>query len=133
MEPDQADGDEDDPMTDAELRVVREWLGLTTRWLADHLGVAERTVHRWENGASPIPDGVRLAVERIEEQTANVVTAAVATLNDARDAAMLTYRTDADYRAHHPEQPWPASWHRAVAARIAHEVPGLEIAYWSAE
>lgn len=25
---------------------------------------------------------------------------------------------------------WPASWHRAVCARLADEVPGLRIGYW---
>lgn len=117
-------------MTGAELKVVREWLGLTTRWLADHLDVAERTVHRWEMGVSPIPEGVRVEVEKLEARTAEIVSAAVDACNDARDPALLTYRTDEDYHAHHPEQPWPASWHRALVARVAHEVPGLVIDYW---
>lgn len=120
-----------DLMTAAELRVVREWLGLTTRWLAEHLGVAERTVHRWEHGHSVIPDGVCAEMQRLEAVSAELVTAAVATCEDMRDPAILTYRSDDDYRAHHPEQPWPASWHRALAARVAHEVPGLTIGYWS--
>jgi hypothetical protein len=121
----------DERMTAADLKVVREWLGLPTRWLAEHLGVQERAVHRWEAGVSPIPDGVRLAVERLEQQTAAFVGAAVDALGDARDPGMLTYRTDDDYRAHHPQQPWPASWHRAVVARVAHEVPGMAIDYWT--
>lgn len=121
----------DEPMTAAELRVVREFLGLTTRWLAEHLEVAERTVHRWEDGTSVVPDGVRVEVERLEEATAQVVSAAIAACNDMRDPAILTYRTDADYRRHHPEQPWEARWHRAVVARVAQEVPGLEISYWA--
>lgn len=25
--------------------------------------------------------------------------------------------------------PYPASWHRAIIARVAHEVPGLSITY----
>lgn len=118
-------------MTGAELRVVREWLGLTTRWLAERLSVQERTVHRWEADASPIPDAIRVTVEQLEADTAAVVSAAVDTLNDAADPGILTYRTDADYRVHHPELPWPASWHRAVTARVAHEVPGLPITYWT--
>jgi len=121
----------DDPMTAAEMRVVREYLGLTTRWLADHLQVAERTVHRWENAQSPIPDGVRVAIELLEQATARHVSAAVAACNDAGDPALATYRTDQDYRRHHPEQPWPAGWHRAVCARVAQEVPGLAIDYWA--
>lgn len=120
-----------DRMTDAELKVVREHLGLTTRWLAEHLRVAERTVHRWEMGVSPIPDGVRVAVEALEQETALLVGAAADACCDAADPAMLTYRIDADYHTHHPEQLWPASWHRALVARVAHEVPGLEIVYWA--
>lgn len=120
----------DDPMTAAEMRVVREHLGLTTRWLADHLQVAERTVHRWENGQIRVPDGVRVAIEHLEQLTAQHVDAAIAACNDARDPALATYRTDQDYRRHHPEQPWPAEWHRAVCARVAQEVPGLVITYW---
>lgn len=120
---------EDERMTDAELKVIREYLGLTTRWLADHLGVAERTVHRWESGASPIPDGVRLEVERLEVATATAVGAAVEACMDLPDPAVVTYRTDEEYRARHPEPTWPASWHRAVVARVAEEVPGLVISY----
>lgn len=117
-------------MTGAELKVVREWLGLTTRWLAEHLDVAERTVHRWENGDTTVPGFVQVAGEQLEAATAVIVSAAVAACKDARDPAILTYRTDKDYRAHHPDQQWPASWHRAVVARVAHEVPGLTIGYW---
>ncbi|GEL19323.1 helix-turn-helix domain-containing protein [Pseudonocardia asaccharolytica] len=119
-----------DVMTGAELRVVREHLGLTTRWLAEHLRVQERTVHRWEADVSPIPDGVRCAVEDLETRTAAVVTTAIEACLDAPDPKILTYRTDGDYQAHHPEQPWPASWHRAVVARVAGEVPGLAIEWW---
>lgn len=129
---DPADMPEDERMTAAELRVIREYLGLTIEWLCGHLGVQGRTGRRWEAGTHPIPDGVRLEVQRIEEQTTQIVTAAIAACMDAPDPMVLTYRTDEEYRAHHPEQSWPASWHRAVTARIAQEVPGLEIDYWSA-
>jgi hypothetical protein len=42
---------------------------------------------------------------------------------------VYVYRSDEEYHAAHPEVPFPASWHRAVVARIAQEVPGLAIAY----
>jgi len=42
---------------------------------------------------------------------------------------VVTYRSDEQYHAAYPEIPFPASWHRAVVARIAQEVPGLAIAY----
>lgn len=51
-------------------------------------------------------------------------------LLDVPEPAVWTYRLDADYHAHHPEQDWPASWHRALCARLADEVPGLRIDFW---
>jgi hypothetical protein len=41
--------------------------------------------------------------------------------------AALTYRCDMDYQAAYPDTSWPASWQRAVTARVAQEVPGLVI------
>lgn len=122
-----------DTMTAAELRVVREHLGLTGDWLAAHLDVSPRTVRHWEQGKYPIPDGVREEIERLEATTADTVTAAVTAYHDSADPTavpLITYRTDTDYRTHHPEIRWSASWHRAVCARIAQEVPGLTITYW---
>ncbi|MER7331720.1 MULTISPECIES: DUF1870 family protein [unclassified Micromonospora] len=124
---------EDERMTDAEFRVVREYLGLTGDWLAGHLGVSARTVRHWEQGKYPIPDGVRLAIESLEAETTAFVGAVVENLlasNDT-DLAVVTYRSDADYRAAHPQLDWPASWHRAVIARVAQEVLGLAIVYAS--
>lgn len=120
-------------MTAAELRVVREHLGLPIEWLARHLRVTERTIRRWERGVSPIPDGVRLEVAAMEQQTAQHIGAAVDAAMASPDPVMLTYRSDTDYRTHHPELEWPASWHRAVVARVAQEVPALVIDYWTKE
>ncbi len=120
---------EDERMTDAEFKVVREFLGLTGDWLAAHLGVSPRSVRHWEHGKYPIPDGVRLAIEDLEAQTATVIEQAVKALMDLPDPGVLTYRTDEEYHVANPESQFPASWHRAVVARIAQEVPGLAIAY----
>lgn len=121
----------DERMTDAEFRVVREYLGLTGDWLAAHLGVSSRTVRHWEQGKFVIPDGVRIAMEDLEARTSAFISAIIPRLLDLPDPGVLTYRTDEDYRQHHPEDGLPASWHRAVVARIAQEVPALEIAYWT--
>lgn len=117
---------EDERMTDAELKVVREFLGVTGDWLAAHLGVSPRTVRHWEQGKYPIPDGVRLAVEQLETVAAQQVNAGIKVLSEASDPGLAIPRTDADCP---PDCSWPASWHRAVAARIAQEVPGLSIVY----
>ena len=120
------------PMSGAELRCLREWLGLTTRWLADHLGVAERSVHRWESGIREVPEGVASEVLRLSEITYGVLNGLIDQLLDVPEPGVYTYMSDADYRSHHPEQDWPASWHRALCARLADEVPGLRIVYWHA-
>ena len=116
-------------MTDAELRVVREFLGLTPEWLADHLGVSPRTVRHWEQGKYAIPDGVRLEVEDLERRTGEFVSGIIEKLLEVPEPGIVTYRSDDDYHAAHPEIEFPASWHRAVVARIAQEVPALRIAY----
>lgn len=123
-------GDIIEPMSSAELRVVREHLGLTGEWLATQLGVQDRTWRRWEAGTQPVPEFVREYVERVEVATAEVVGQYVAALRDATDVGILTYRRDEGLWAERADmEPYPASWHRAVCARVAQEVPGLEIVY----
>lgn len=68
----------------AELRVVRERLGLTHEHLARLLGVTDRSVRRWEIGHGPIPDGVRLDVEALKLETAEVIGASVEQLLGTR-------------------------------------------------
>lgn len=122
---------DDERMTAAELKVVREFLGLTGDWLAQHLGVSPRTVRHWEAGKYDIPDGVRLAVEDLEARTGEFISGVVEKLMDLPDPGVITYRDDAEYKAARPESEFPASWHRAVVARVAQEVPGLSIAFGS--
>lgn len=120
---------EEERMTAAEFRVVREYLGLTGDWLAGHLNVSSRTVRSWEQGKYAIPDGVRLELEDLEQRTAVFIGGIVEKLLDLPDPGVITYRSDQEYHAAHPEIPFPAAWHRAVVARIAQEVPALRIAY----
>lgn len=122
---------DDERMTPAEFKVVREFLGLTGDWLAAHLGVSPRTVRHWEQGKFAIPDGVRLTIEALEARTGAYVAQCVVKLMDLPDPGVVTYRDDVEYKAAHPNAEFPASWHRAVVARIAQEVPGLSIAFSS--
>lgn len=120
---------EDERMTPAEFKVVREFLGLSGKWLADHLGVALRTVWHWEQGRYPIPDGVRTELESLERQTGDYIGRVVDRLMDVPDPVVVVYRSDAEYRAADPGSPFPASWHRMVIARVALEVPALSIVF----
>lgn len=119
----------DERMQPIELKAVREWLGLSVTWLADHLKVNSRTVREWEEGRSKIPDGVRLEVEHLEDLTGQVVGMNIAALLDENDPAVATYRTDDEYWSTLGEAGprWPASWHRRVVMRVAQDVPGLVI------
>lgn len=116
-------------MTSAEFKVVREFLGLSGDWLASHLGVSPRTVRHWEAGRYAVPDGVRIAIEGLEDETAAFADGCAKKLADMPEPVVVTYRSDEEYRAAHPEVPFPASWHRAVCARVALEVPGLSIVF----
>lgn len=121
---------DDERMTAAEFRTIREWLGLTGDALAAWLGVNPRSVRRWEQGEQPIPDGVRLNIEQLEAHTAEQVGVAVAQLMDAPEPTVRVYHDDAEFWAAHPEaRPLTAQWHRRVIARAAQEVPGLGITY----
>ena len=125
--PDPPDMPKDERMPPIELKLIREWLGVSGDWLAEQLDVTPRTVRNWESGKRPIPDGVRLEIEHMETLTANAVTSGVEALMDTPEPAVMTYYSDSQYREHDPESNWPATWHRRVVARIAQEVPGLVI------
>lgn len=116
-------------MTPAEFRVAREALGLSGPWLAAHLGVSDRTQRHWESGRYQIPDGVRLEIERLLADADQHVTAYIKRMREMSEPVMITYVTDEQYHAAHTDSPYPASWHRAVAARVSREVPGLSIVY----
>lgn len=121
---------DDERMTAAELVVILGWLGLDQRALSVILEVNERTVRRWALGQTVIPDGVRIDIEHIEQEAASAVDEIVVALRDARDPTIDVYRNSESMWADRPgAKPYPASWWRMVAARAAHEVPGVAIEY----
>ncbi|MER5442975.1 DUF1870 family protein [Streptomyces sp. NPDC002790] len=127
--PDPTGTPEGERMTPAAFRVAREFLGLSPEWLAENFAVSARTVDHWEQGKHPIPETVRRQLADLQRLTGEFIGKAVEQLIDLPDPGIVTFRTDAEYHAGHPESAYPASWHRAVCARIAQEVPGLVIAY----
>lgn len=115
-------------MTPAELRVTREFLGLTGDCLAAILDVNPRTVRSWEQGRDPIPDRIRVEVEHIEHVTATAVGELVAALEQTADPTVTVYPTDADmHRARPDTAHLTARWWRHVVARACLEVPGVDI------
>jgi hypothetical protein len=116
-------------MTAAELRCMREWLGLSGAWLAAHLGVEDQAVRQWEAGTSPVPGDVRLRIEQLEELTAESVDTLVWMFADRTNPTASVYPNDTEYHAAAPGAVMPASWHRMVVMRTANELPALSIVY----
>lgn len=105
-------------MTGAEFRCYRERLGLSAAWLADRLGVRERTIGRWEYGHQEIPSGVVDELWRLVDEADQLVDRARSSWVKGSD--LLTFRTDREYRLCGGVM--PASWHRAITARAAEDV-----------
>jgi len=95
-------------VTAADFRAARERYGLTVQWLADTLRVRQRTVHRWEAGHTPIPDGVADELAAWHAAYLDAVTE----YNDHAEAGgpVLVPRLDAD-----SVDNFPAAFHRAAA------------------
>lgn len=126
------DAIDDDRMTGGEFRMVREFLGLTVEWLANHFNVQPRQVRRWEYDERVIPEGIREDMEDLEERTSTWVELVADKLKDMPDltaATVLVYRNDDEFHAAHPEIEFPARWHAHAVARITLKVPGLRVGY----
>lgn len=121
------------PMQPAELRIAREALGLSTTALASYLGVTTKALQRWEKGsrsegAVRIPDDIRDRVQALEAHTDAKVAAFVR--KHRRGEPLITFRSDADFHALHPEErPMTAAWHRIVCARVLRELPHLTVLF----
>jgi DNA (cytosine-5)-methyltransferase 1 len=60
-------------MPPAELKTIRNTLGLTQSGLSDALGLAkngDRSIRRWESGSTTIPEPVAMAVKSLLHEKA---------------------------------------------------------------
>ena len=120
---------EDERMTSAQFKVAREFLGFTGDWLADWFSVNPRTVRGWEQGRSPVPTDVCKVMGDFLGEAADIVGDEVEELLEVPGPVYVTFRDDDEYHNAYPKVPYPASWHRALAGRIAQAVPGLRVMY----
>lgn len=130
---------DEDPPSPAEMRIAREYLGLTGDKMAEKLGVNPRTLRSWEQGRDPIPGRIRPEIAEMMAATDAAVAKLVADLEDSDDDTLVTYRTDEEYKAgvrgtswSEGWHGWSASWHRQVCARAAAKT-GARIDYTDAE
>lgn len=130
-------------MTGAEFRIAREFLGLSTKWMAEYLSVNERELFRWEKSESPVPDGVAGEMDDLLEASNTIVRRLVQEYrrlvkeNDGDGVELLTFRKDEEYwlniardQSGVGDKRFPARWHRMLCARVAAAVPGLIVDYW---
>lgn len=124
-------------MTPAELKTLREALGLSQDQLARLAGVQGRTIRHWEAGRNSAPDDVAAMVARIDAgldrqvqqalTTARELIAQAGRLPDCID--LLRYRTDADLWAAHPDYaPLPVTTHAVMLARTRRALADLKVA-----
>jgi hypothetical protein len=115
-------------MNPAEFRCLYEYLGLTPNWLAHFLNVEVDTVLRWEDGLEPIPESAAVDLKGVARITSEL---AHELATDLRwGGTVITYRSDIDFRAADPYGlNYPASWHRAVASRVADRAFDVTIKY----
>ena len=120
-------------MTGAELKATREFLGLSTAWIADQLVIGERRLQRMESGKESIPNVVITLVDESYREARKLVDEMVAVYRrrvKAADGAPVwleTYRTDQS--AGSAGARYPSRWYRHVAARVADGCPGAIITY----
>lgn len=123
-------------MTGAELKTIRESLGLPLQWVADQAGVQLRSAQYWESGQRSVPEDVADMVRRIDRAIWHRVAEAVGQISAAADEVgnlpeqidLLRYRTDADLWRYQPDfAPLPATCHGMMLARFAREIQPLGV------
>ena len=120
-------------MTPAELRTLRDSLGLTAEQVAQMAGVRDRTVRRWEAGDWPVPQDVADALRRLDAQIEHHVAGAVEGIAERPqrpdDVVLVRYRT-AEAMAHYlPDMAsLPPSVHGALIDRVRVALGRLGIA-----
>jgi hypothetical protein len=121
-------------MTGAELKALREYLGLSWSWLAEYLQCDERRLQRMEVDQELVPNAIAGAVEDLYDETDDFVRRMVDKYREKVKAhgdgvEFPTYRSDGEYLRANKHGRFQARWHRMVAQRVADAVPGVVLVY----
>jgi transcriptional regulator with XRE-family HTH domain len=123
-------------MNGAELKTIRESLGLSLQWLADKASVSHRSAAYWEAGAK-IPNDVIKLILSLEKSVNNAVANALISIIDATEnqqglpdrIVLVRYKTDQDlWRFRKDMAGFPASYHASILYRLRTEITKLGIA-----
>lgn len=127
-------------MTGAEMKCIREFLGLTVAWVAGYAALPgkppldKRRLTRMELGQERVPPFLDLAVNQLftgAQETVDKLVVEYGKKLDGEDpvVVMPVYRDDDEYHWAVPKTRLPALWHRMIAARVAGRLPALQLDY----
>lgn len=113
-------------MTGAELRTLRDSLGLSAEQVAGMAGVKGRTVQRWEVDDWPVPQDVAELLQRLDALLERAVLGAVDGLQAAQEGRgapqevlLLRYRSAEDLARYRPDMAeLPPAVHGALVDRV---------------
>lgn len=117
-------------MTPAELKTIRENLGLTVQWLAENAKVSHRSATYWEAGKGKVPDDVAALLESVAAKIQTAADEAIKQVNNIAIAqglpdeiVLLRYKTDADLHKYRPDFiGLPVTCHAALLGIISREL-----------
>lgn len=124
-------------MTPADLKTLREAIGLTVPDLASLAGVQERTVRYWEAGKNKPPQDVQDMVLSIDARLNALVDQIVLLVKDMissqgsapESITLLRYRENADLWHFRPDfRPLPTTTHGSLLARCRAALADLHVA-----
>jgi hypothetical protein len=114
-------------MTAAELKTLRESLGLSMQWSATNIGLVKnvRSWQKWELGERSVPGDVGERIKMLDERAAIAARQALAEakLKRAEDGSpervvLMRYATDEALWERFPDmRPLPVAYHAAILAR----------------
>lgn len=112
-------------MSNAELRCHREFLGLSTQWLATRLDVGPRAVLRWESPGEKVPDRTADTMIALMNLARHEVDLIVSRLRKPEMPQEITVSSEMTWHS----GDYPPTWHRAIAERAWRMVPSARIIY----
>lgn len=123
-------------MLPAELKTIREAVGLSVPDLAALAGVQERSVRYWESGRNAVPEEVAALVQSLDDRlqamachAVEVVRSLIAQHGAAPESiTLLRYRENADLWHYMPDfKPLPVTTHGALLARCRAALADLHV------
>ncbi len=114
-------------MSPAELKTLRESLGLTLNWVAEQAGVYVRTAQYWESGRQAPPADVVEMLQRLDAQIDRVVIETLDTYADVAEThgepeniELYRYRKNEQLWSDKPDMmPLPVTYHAAMLHRAS--------------